>query len=364
MLERYLERILGRTSNAAVRAIVLLALAFLIGLGLIALVGKVGFSTEVEDYRWWFLGGNAVVAIIVAAASLAPVFREKVLRPLIQAVVWLVGVIRTNWQLALAIPLIVCVGVGAFSLTQSAWAPTLGLGLVAASALFSLWLRSASQRQSRRRFQPIDLRIATTPKDVLKRRYADPPLGTVEFNGVEFVIEPGPYFLSTKHISIIESDGTKRMDLELPEAVERVKAVHLLINASGARKEMANLRLKFEWSKIGSVELGFTDGTVQATPLILGSNIRDWAVAHRPGALVDRVDDPASRLAWKGTTVEGKHAIIDQLEIPVTHRQKGGGLRSIAFVRDLSHLPEDSWRELSRGPHYHFFVSAITLELE
>jgi hypothetical protein len=207
----------------------------------------------------------------------------------------------------------------------------------------------------------ISLPVGEVANAKLEDKYLDFPLGEVRFGGVKFLLKPKfSIFDTTKQMRQPQPvDGTTLVSLQLPESREWVRSVHILINASGGRKSHPETSTLLEGSKIGSIKLAYTDGTSQDTDLVLGRNIREWAIGNAPDELVSRVTDSTCQLAWRGSNTGGKYAVIDRLEIPVLAANRGKELESIAFVRDI---PRHSF--LLTTPHLHFFVSAVTLEIE
>ena len=262
--------------------------------------------------------------------------------------------VAENWALVIGLLALAAVAGGVYLLTQTWWSIALTLWLALALALLTRWLYSPA----RPRFEVMSLPVGQVANANLERFYADPPLGENHLGGVKFQLLSGPSVFDTSAARFIEADGTIKCELGIPEAVGSVKSVHLLINAGGGFRFDETSKTPLEWMKIGKIELQFDDGSSQATELILGGNVREWAIGNSPGKLVDRVDDPKARLAWRGRNTSGKQAVIDQLEIPISKVNRGKKLERIVFVREISKkaLP-------SEGGDLHFLVSAVTLEL-
>jgi hypothetical protein len=254
---------------------------------------------------------------------------------------------------------------GAFYLTQSVFAAVLTLVLACAILLATSAL-SAEPRTSPSRapiFETLELPPGTVANANLEDLYLDPPLGEVKLGDVRFLLKggPGSIFDTNEQIRYGRlADGSIEVPLTLPEPVQPV-AVHILINASGGWRTYADsekdIRADLEWSMIGKIKLEFADGTAQTTQLVLGDNIREWAIGNNPSRLVSRVADPASRVVWRGKNQSQNYAVIDHLEIPIQPSNRDKELRRIVFVRDV---PQH--RFLLKTPHLHLLVFAVTLE--
>ena len=173
--------------------------------------------------------------------------------------------------------------------------------------------------------------------------------------GVKFLIES--HIFDSENVALIEADGHTETKLELPKPACQVKSVHLLINASGGWRIHRESNIVLEWTQVGRIRFNFEGGSFQDTGLVLGDNIREWAIGNFPGDLVGRVADPLCRVVWKGKNASQKFAVIDGLEIPVQDSNREKHIESIVFIRDIPHRVEES-----KGGLLHFLVSAITLE--
>ncbi len=258
-----------------------------------------------------------------------------------------------NWHLVIGLMLLFGVAYGSFVLTQSLWAIALILGLACAAILLTRSLYPTSGRH----FEVLPLPVGKFANATLKGKYENLPQGEVNLGGVTFLLTPEAYAFDTSQARYIEPDGSVRAELKLPQPVGKVKSVHLLINAGGAFRTDPDSNTPLEWLRIGRIQLIFKDTTSQETELILGGNVREWAIGNFPGKLVDRIDEPFSQVAWRGKNTSGKCAVIDRLEIPVLESNRSKQLESVVFIRDIP------WKApSSEGGKLHFFVSAVTLE--
>lgn len=326
-------------------------------LGVAALVvAGLNLLRDVFDWRlpWSPVFGWIIVAIVLLAFFVLILGRSKSLRTRLIKLIksWRIWIIN-NWQLILGLLLLLAVACGTSVLTQSTWSIALTLWLAIAIVILIRSLDSPAQRL----FEVVPLSAGKVANANLEGRYLNLPLGEVDFGGVRFLLKSGASVFDTSAARHIESDGSVKAELTLTEPVAKVKSVHLLINAGGGFRIDPDSKKSLEWLKIGRVELIFKDKTSQATELILGSNVREWAIGNFPGELIDGVDDPLSRVAWRGKNTSGKHAVIDRLEIPVLESNEGKKLEKIVFVREIP------WRAYSsEGGKLHFFVAAVSLE--
>lgn len=102
--------------------------------------------------------------------------------------------------------------------------------------------------------------------------------------------------------------------------------VYLLIQAGWGRKEYVG-------KQIGNVRIEFSGGSTIDTPLILGSNIRDWS--RKDPAAVNTVSSDTSQPAWEGTTPDGTSGGMDILTITIPSNQLQSTLTGIQ-ISDLS----------------------------
>jgi len=338
----------------------------LLGGLIVTIVGTVIAEAIWASIKGEFAVSSALLILLICGAVFLAMWAVPILRRFFALIGKLAHTlfqwIVRNWQLPLGLLLFVCaVGMASWS-TRSIWPAVLALGLAPANALFSLWLRSVSQRRSQRsRFEVIPLSPGVVANAKVEDKYLDPPLGDVSFGGVRFRLGSGfSVFDTAEQIRQgVFSDGTTKVSLKLPKPVGQVKSVHLLINARGGWKSQPETGTWLEGSKIGGIDLVFAHRTSQSTDLILGRNIREWAIGNAPDRLVSKVTDSACHLAWRGSSYEGKYAVIDRLEIPVLAPNRGKELESIVFIRDIPQHPE-----FLGTSHLHFFVSAVTLETE
>ena len=308
-------------------------------------------SGQAQASSWLWVG------LVVLAVSIVIAFAWRTFRRLLS---WLGRWVIGNWQLVISLVLLLGIAYGDFALTGSLWSMVLTLGLALTVVFLARSLHLTPQvAEYSRIFQMVPLPIGKVANASLEGKYRNPPLGEVFFDGVRFLLKSGAYVFDTSTARYIDPDGRVRVKVELSEPVERVKSVHLLINAGGAWRVHPDSQKPFEWLKIGEIELGFQDGAVQRTELILGDNVREWAIGNFPGKLVDRVVDPLCQVAWRGKNTEGNYAVIDRLEIPILESNKSRTLEFVGLIREIRwHMPPEE------GGLLHFFVSAITLELE
>jgi TIR domain len=140
-----------------------------------------------------------------------------------------------------------------------------------------------------------------------------------------------------------------------------VRALHLIINAGDGRKSYGR-------KLIGYIQCWFDSSDSISIPVILGANIREWAIGNKvvstvqgrlyEDSLIDSVEDTNSNEVFSGHTFapegEGAVAVMDKLTIPIPATYWKHGLMTIRFTRELRR---------DEGP-LDYFVSAITIEHE
>ncbi len=84
------------------------------------------------------------------------------------------------------------------------------------------------------------------------------------------------------------------------------QAAYLLLNSY-------NTYLWYDQQQVGTVTITFSDGTTQATPLTVGSNLREWRIGA--GFTDNTLTDPAAAQVWSGSAYDGTAATIDMLTI-------------------------------------------------
>lgn len=151
-------------------------------------------------------------------------------------------------------------------------------------------------------------------------------------------------------ISMGAGGGTIVLTLERPPT--RVSSIHLLINAGGGYKEYEGYTL--EGLQVGKIRMEFDDQASQETRVILGGNVREWAIGNFPDELVDIVTDNLCQEVFRGLNTSSRAAVVDHLEIPILQRNRRKTLSRIVFTNVIEpHTP---------AAIVAFFVSAVTLE--
>lgn len=370
--------------GGALGTVIVGVVTFILGYLLTFLLEEFGGLEEAVSKLWYILPVAVVALLLIWPRSrrYVIILGKFMLSTMQRAFQWMSDNILLVAGVGLLLSVSCCIFIATNSLLQGLSA--LGLGL--ASFLFVLWFNSTSQRRSDPKFLTLELSGRGIPNAALDNLYSNLPTGEVDFGGVKFLLKPGLSVIHTRASRIEELDRSVRIELRIPDVKGTIAAVHFLINSTGSLQYHDDTNTWLEWSTIGSIELffgrhsdfvsrflrgfmapsrGLTDAqlhsnkTTQNTDLVLGDNIREWAVGNDPERLVTRVDDPACQLAWKGRTVSGNYAVIDRLRIPVFNVNKGKRLEKIVIVR---HIPQHP--TLMQAPNWHLLVSAITLELE
>ncbi len=127
--------------------------------------------------------------------------------------------------------------------------------------------------------------------------YVNPPQGSVTLGGIPFTMGNMAILNLGQQVSVTAS-------------AHKPLAVYLLLNS-------ANSMVQFQGQTLGHVRVAFTDGSVLDTPLVLGSNIREWRVGAGSG-FVTTATSPSDAPVWTGTATAaagGGAAVIDMLSL-------------------------------------------------
>jgi hypothetical protein len=148
------------------------------------------------------------------------------------------------------------------------------------------------------------------------------PTGTVVFAGVTFDLpDTCPYFDS--NINSLPPDLSATQNVSLAGA----QAVHLLLNTANTYSSQMSVG-----QQVGQVVLDFSGGGTSVTPLLVGVNIREWAIGTTAQSVITNYSDPNLQNIWQGLNNGGILSAIDMLTIPVTN---SGSLVQI-IVQDQS----------------------------
>jgi len=199
-------------------------------------------------------------------------------------------------------------------------------------------------------FNPISL-VPGIGNSNLGRLYLNPPTGDIQLDSVQFHLSPDSLIFDTYgQISyyLPRQDGGKEIEIQLTEPIANVKKVHFLINSGNSKSVYAAL-------KIGEISLRFGNVHPLSIDLILGHNIREWAVGNQ-GDLVREFTDSSVRQAWQGMNRQGVNAVMDHLEIAIPDVIQNAILEKIIFV----HMPT---RHATDSLGVHYLVLAVTIEV-
>ncbi len=100
----------------------------------------------------------------------------------------------------------------------------------------------------------------------------------------------------------------------LPTNVPNAGAVHLLLVTGNTYADEMSIG-----NEVGHVTLTFGSGATQIVPLLVGVNIREWAIgvdAGRP--VINTMTDPNAQEVWRGNNNGGVLCAINMLTIPVS----------------------------------------------
>lgn len=143
------------------------------------------------------------------------------------------------------------------------------------------------------------------------------------------------YFPREKIVNIASSEVSIKTNLH------KVEAIHLLINTTGTFLTQIS-----PGEKVGRVRLIFDEGkSVEITPLIVGSNIREWRQIGDCGPTINTITSENAKVEYMGKapnpcnasfTEDGTGlAVIDKLSIPV-HKCKNNKVLTSIVIEDFS----------------------------
>ena len=136
--------------------------------------------------------------------------------------------------------------------------------------------------------------VASRP---LSDLYVAPPTGIQMLGGMPF---------NTGSFALITPGQSAGVATRVPAVVN----IHLLLNSY-------NTMYYYAGQTLGTVRLTFSDGSVQQTTVVVGTNVREWRIGAGSW-VVGTVTSKASTRVWDGMAhLDGGEAVIDRLTIPV-----------------------------------------------
>lgn len=288
-----------------------------------------------RDNAW-----NGIAGLVVLVGAIIAIYRSVRKRPILPAFVpRLLQWLRLNPRYVAFAILTAVAAFGSLAITGNQWS---ALILVAYASLLAL-IRSLPRRPTARgvhRFRTLS--IDTITNAFLHDIYDHFPQGQLNVNGVPFEVTDSRYDTSQALASRVAT-------IQLQPAIRRPIAAHFLINAGGARSEYRD-------TVAGRLTFRFGDEESFSLELVIGENIREWAIGNAsPGLLVtDVASEAGTRIVWSGRNLSGNEAIIDSLPVtfPTSHRRFR--LSQIDIVRDVG--SGTSHGDLG------FFISAVSIE--
>ncbi len=190
-----------------------------------------------------------------------------------------------------------------------------------------------ARRQSRARWSALLLLLASTALGHEARASEQLPLafpvasggGT---NGGDSNLPSGTVELGDFHFAIGQryQSSPANDSMTLPMEVEEPRSVLLLLNSY-------DTWTAFDRAQLGTVGIGFDDGTWLETPLVIGENVREW---RQGGGTVNTATDAALEEVDRTTTSDGAApAVTDLLTIPLPSDVWGKTLTSVTVTDTL-----------------------------
>ena len=202
----------------------------------------------------------------------------------------------------------------------------------------------------------IPMNIESIANGSIDDKYLGLPYGRVSFNGIPFDVKPRISVFDAGNI--IPGQSTE-IELPLETYQSNITALHMLINAGGAFKYDRRNGRPLTGVAVGKVTLHFSDKHNFAFTLVLGQNLREWAIGNAPGELIATVTDLANTQAWNGVNLKGKEVVLDKLKISIPGEFVNRTLNRIVFQR---YVDSSDFLSYSSNPAY--FVCAVTLEIQ
>ncbi len=141
------------------------------------------------------------------------------------------------------------------------------------------------------------LALGAVASQPLSDLYVAPPTGTQMLGGTPF---------NTGSFALLTPGQSARVSTKVPAVVN----LHLLVNSY-------NTISRYAGQTLGTVRLTFSDGSVQETTLVVGTNVREWRIGAGSW-VVGTVTSKANTPVWDGVAhLDGGEAVIDRLSIPV-----------------------------------------------
>jgi hypothetical protein len=140
----------------------------------------------------------------------------------------------------------------------------------------------------------------------------DVPKGWVNLGGVGFQLQPTEDRRAVG-LAVRPSPQNQPETISVPVGLANVGSVFMLITTGWGLKRIEGLSDGWEGEQVGMVRLCFEDGGQQEQQLVLGDNIRDWAIGNTEWAVTETTA-PNTVPVWVSP---GGDAALDLLHIDI-----------------------------------------------
>ena len=158
------------------------------------------------------------------------------------------------------------------------------------------------------------------------------PRGKIWLGDVLFEIAGKEHTGELMGISVTPDRANHAKVRTIVEQVDSVIEIDVIVSAGNAHKFEPSDKVPFEGKRIGRIELHFEGVPSQIVDLILGRNIREWAIKN-PGVVDTFSDKIAMQNVWQ--SLNGRF-IQDMLRIPVQ-----GGPKRLVRIKIVGEFGED-----------------------
>jgi hypothetical protein len=147
---------------------------------------------------------------------------------------------------------------------------------------------------------------------------SNPPNGDQVFLNVPFKISGKELFLSQYGEASLPQEAILETD------ISKAKTIFILINTTATYPQFMN-------KQAGKITLIFDTGQTEETNLIVGKNIREYAIDELYGPTVRTVSDSNNQVAWQGNS-QSRLIAIDMLTIPISSMNQARVLKQIKIT--------------------------------
>lgn len=177
-------------------------------------------------------------------------------------------------------------------------------------------------------YEDIPLPLDSLEQFVWSYPSPDVPKGWVNLGGVQFQLQPTEDGRAVG-LAVRPSPQNEPETISVPVGLANVSSVFMLITTGWGLKRIEGLSDGWEGEQVGVVRLCFEDGSQQEQQLVLGDNIRDWAIGTVEWAVIETIA-PNTIPVWVSPT---GGAALDLLRIDVD-----SGPKTLERIEIVAHM--------------------------